>query len=64
MSNRFDAPPRFPAAGVTTAAILVLIVAMGVSTLRPSEAPQSAVAATPSSAHVAQGHNQKPVRKS
>lgn len=64
MSNRFDATPRFSAAGVTTAAILVVIVAMGVSTLRPSEAPQSGVAATSSSARVAQAHNQKPVRKS
>jgi hypothetical protein len=64
MSNRFDARPRFSAAGVTTAAILVVIVAMGVSTLRPSEAPQSAVAANSSSAQVAQAHNHKPVRKS
>ena len=64
MGNRFDAPQRFSAAGVTTAAILVLIVAMGVSTLRPSEAPQSSVAATSSSAQVAHAHNQKPVRKS
>ena len=64
MSNRFDAPPRLSAAGVTTAAILVVIVAMGVSTLRPSDAPPSAVAANSSSAQVAQAHHQKPVRKS
>ena len=60
----FDTKPRFSAAGVATAAILVVILAMGVSTLGPSEAPQAAVAATSSQSQVAQMHHQKPVRKS
>lgn len=64
MSTRFDTQPRWSAAGVTTAAVLVVILAMGVSTLLPSEAPQSAATAASSSAQVAQAHHQKPVKKS
>jgi hypothetical protein len=64
MSTRFDAQPRFSAAGVTTAAVLIMILAMGISTLQPSEAPQPAVAAASSSAQVAQAHHQKPLKKS
>jgi hypothetical protein len=64
MSTRFDTQPRFSAAGVTTAAVLIMILAMGISTLRPSEAPQAGVAAGSSPAQVAQAHHQKPVKKS
>lgn len=64
MSTRLDTQPRFSAAGVTTAAVLIMILAMGISTLRPSEAPQTAAAAASSPTHVAQAHHPKPVRKS
>ena len=64
MSANFNNKPRFTPAGVTTAAVLAVVLAMGFSTLLPSETPQSGASASSSSAQVAQAHHQKPVKKS
>jgi hypothetical protein len=45
MNTRFETPRRCSAAGVTTASILVMILAMAASTLFPTDAPTSNVAA-------------------
>jgi hypothetical protein len=64
MSADFNNKPSFTPAGVTTAAVLVVILAMGLSTLLPSETQQPGASASSSSAQLAQAHHQKPVKKS
>jgi hypothetical protein len=64
MSANFNTEPRFTPAGVTTAAVLVAIVAMAVSTLLPSETRQTGDFATSSATQVAQSHHQTPAKKS
>jgi hypothetical protein len=64
MSANFNIQPRLSPAGVTTAAVLVMIIAMGISTLLPSESPLTGDFATSSSSQVAQAHHQTPARKS
>jgi hypothetical protein len=64
MSTRFDTQPRFSAAGVTTATVLIVMLAMGVSTLLPSQTPTPGDSAASSATQVAQAHHPKPVKKS
>jgi hypothetical protein len=64
MKARFEPSRRFSAAGVTTAAVLIVILAMGVSTLVPSAAPVPGDPAASSSTQVVQAHHQKPLKKS
>ena len=64
MSAKFNTEPRFSPAGVTTAAVLAVIVAMAVSTLMPTETPQSSGLAASSSTQVAQAHHAQPGKKS
>jgi hypothetical protein len=64
MGAQFDTQPRYSAAGVTTAAVLIMILAMGVSTLLPSQTPTPGDSAASSATQVAQAHHPKPVKKS
>jgi len=64
MGAQFDTEARFSAAGVSTAAVLIAILAMGLSTLLPSEAPTNGDSAASSSAQVAQAHHHKPLKRS
>jgi hypothetical protein len=64
VSVQFETQPRLSAAGVTTAAILVVILAMGASQLVPSEAARPGDSAGTPSTQVAQAHHQKLVKKS
>jgi len=64
MNAQFDTQRRFTAAGVITAAVLIMILAMEVSTLRPSEVRRTDVAAASSPVEVVQAHHQRPIKKS
>ena len=64
MSAHFNTQPRISPAGATTAAVLVTIIAMAISTLLPSETPQTSDFAKSSATQVAQAHHQTPARKS
>ena len=57
MNTNFHSQPRLSPAGVTTAAVLVTIIAMAISTLLPTDAPQTGDFATSASTQVAQAHH-------
>jgi hypothetical protein len=65
MSTNFEAAPRATAAGVTTAAILVLMLAMGASTAFETSAPSpSAVASHDAAVKIVRSSAGAPVHKS
>ena len=62
MNANFDTPARCSASGVTTACILVLILAMAASTLFAPEAPANDAGVT--ATQVAGAHQPSPIKKS
>jgi len=64
MNAHFETPKRFSAAGVTTAAILILMLAMAISTLFPSDSPVPSATATAGSSQLAQPHSPNKLKKS
>ena len=58
MSTNFDNPSRFSPAGVTTAAVLVVVLSMGISTLTTPEASQHGNAVMSPTTNVAQMYRQ------
>lgn len=64
MTSKFESPKRLCASEITTAAVLVLILSMGISTLYTPEAPQSAGIASAKVSPVAQSHASAFVKKS
>jgi hypothetical protein len=63
LSARFETSHRCSATGVTTVAILVVVLAMAVSTLLTPEAAVGATAAT-GQRQLTQVHGQNPIKKS
>jgi hypothetical protein len=64
MNTRFETSSRCSAVGVTTASILVVILAMAASTLFSPEASTSGATAAAGSPHVAQSHYKGQLKKS
>jgi len=64
MKAHFETPKRFSAAGVTTAAILILMLAMAVSTLFPSDSADPGATATTTSPQLAQPNSPHKLKKS
>jgi hypothetical protein len=63
MNARFENPPRYSAAGVTTAALLIVMLAMAASTLFTPEPSALQVTAGVAPVRVAQAHHLGPVKK-
>jgi len=57
MNADFQTPKRFSASGVTTAAILILMLAMAASTLFPSDSRVPSATAPATSPQLAQPHS-------
>jgi uncharacterized protein involved in response to NO len=63
MNARFETSSRYSAAGLTTAAVLIVMVAMAASTLFP-EASSAGTSAAAGHSQVAQSHGSRSVKKS
>jgi hypothetical protein len=64
MNAHFETPKRLSAAGATTAAILILMLAMAVSNLFPSGSPAPSATATTGGLQLAQPQSPNQLKKS
>jgi len=64
MNAHFETPKRLSAAGATTAAILILMLAMAVSSLFPSGSPAPSATATTGGPQLAQPQSPNQLKKS
>jgi hypothetical protein len=63
MNARFENPPRCSATGLTTSAMLTVVLVMAASTLFTPDGPAASAASATSSTHVVQSHQPSRIKK-